>query len=333
MKKVFLLFVLIITTNLFSQQNQPILDMHLHALSASNNGPPPTAICAPMAEMPVHDPSRPWMETFGKWLKDPKCKNPIWGGKTDEEVMNKTIEILKKRIIYGVTSGFLVDAYKEKGGDRIIPSLFFNAAQKDITPEKVKELLLSGKYKVFGEITNQYFGIAPDDPKFEPYVEIAEELDIPIAIHMGPGPPGTPYIPGLGNYRAHLSSPLLLEPLLNKHPKLRIYIMHAGYPMIDDLLALLVTYPQVYVDLGIICYAYPRVAFHSYLKKIVDSGFANRIMFGSDQMNWPETIEVGIEAIETADFLSDNQTRDILYNNAARFLRLSKEEIAKHHAK
>ncbi len=331
MKKIFLLLVLCSASSLFSQQNLPILDMHLHALPASNNGPPPTAICAPMPEMPVHDPSRPWMETFIKWLKNPKCKKPIWGGKTDEEVMNKTIDILKKRNIYGVTSGILVDAYKKKEGDRIIPSLFFNAAQKDITPEKIKELLSSGKFKVFGEITNQYYGIAPSDPKFEPYVKIAEDLDIPIAIHMGPGPPGTPYIPGLSKYRAHLSSPLLLEPILNKHPKLRIYIMHAGYPFIDDLLALMVTYPQVYIDLGIICYAYPKAAFHSYLKKIVDAGFANRIMFGSDQMNWPETIEVGIEAINTANFLSEKQKRDILYNNAARFLRLTKEEIAKHH--
>jgi predicted TIM-barrel fold metal-dependent hydrolase len=30
----------------------------------------------------------------------------------------------------------------------------------------------------------------------------------------------------------------------------------------------------------------------------------------------------GIEAIETADFLTQAQKRDILYNNAARFLRL-----------
>lgn len=108
--------------------------------------------------------------------------------------------------------------------------------------------------------------------------------------------------------------------------------MHAGWPMIDDLLALLWTYPQVYVDVGVICYAIPRSEFHAYLKRIVEAGFGKRVMFGSDQMNWPRTIEVGIEAIETSEFLSKDQKRDILYNNAARFLRLSKEEIAKHHS-
>ena len=109
--------------------------------------------------------------------------------------------------------------------------------------------------------------------------------------------------------------------------------MHAGWPMIDDLLAVLWTYPQVYVDVGVICYVIPRSAFHSYLKQIVEAGFGKRVMFGSDQMNWPGTIKVGIEAIETAEFLSEKQKRDILYNNAARFLRLSEEEIAKHYGK
>jgi uncharacterized protein len=34
----------------------------------------------------------------------------------------------------------------------------------------------------------------------------------------------------------------------------------------------------------------PRDAFHDYLKRLVDAGFASRIMFGSDQMNWPDAI-------------------------------------------
>jgi predicted TIM-barrel fold metal-dependent hydrolase len=45
-------------------------------------------------------------------------------------------------------------------------------------------------------------------------------------------------------------------------------------------------------------------------------------MFGSDQMFWPETIELAIEGVESADFLSEEQKRDIFYNNAVRFFRL-----------
>jgi hypothetical protein len=36
-------------------------------------------------------------------------------------------------------------------------------------------------------------------------------------------------------------------------------------------------------------------------------------MFGSDQMTWPDAIGMAVETIEKADFLSDEQKRDILY--------------------
>jgi predicted TIM-barrel fold metal-dependent hydrolase len=62
------------------------------------------------------------------------------------------------------------------------------------------------------------------------------------------------------------------------------------------------------------------------------SGFGKRLMYGSDQMYWPSAIERSIEAVDSASFLSDQDKQDIFYNNAARFLRLSGEEIEKHHA-
>lgn len=327
-----ILVALLTFGNITAQERTlPIIDMHLHALPAAQNGPPPTGICAPPNEWPAHDPSSPWANVFMETLKNPNCESPIWGGKTDKEVMDKTLDILQKRNIYGVTNGSLVDDYLKNSKDRIIPALQFSFFNKDLTLEKVKTLLSSGKYSVFGEIGIQYNGVSASDSIFEPYAKIAEDLDIQIGIHVGTGPPGAAYLPGLNNYRAKLHSPLVVEELLMRHPKLRIYLMHAGYPMIDDLIAVLWTHPQVYVDVGVICYGIPRPAFHDYLKRIVEAGYGKRIMFGSDQMNWPETIEVGIEAIETADFLTNEQKRDILYNNAARFLRLSEELIAKHH--
>ena len=52
-------------------------------------------------------------------------------------------------------------------------------------------------------------------------------------------------------------------------------------------------------------------------RRLVDAGFGNRILFGSDA-----SLEDGIEAILEADFLTNQQKQDILCNNAARFLRL-----------
>ena len=109
--------------------------------------------------------------------------------------------------------------------------------------------------------------------------------------------------------------------------------MHYGSPLVDEMIAVLYTYPQVYIDIGGNTWPYPPAFFYAQLQKFIDAGFGKRIMFGSDQMRWPDLIERSIAVIENAPFLSEEQKRDILYNNAARFLRLSEEEIARHHGR
>jgi len=139
---------------------------------------------------------------------------------------------------------------------------------------------------VLGEVITQYDGIYPNDSKLDPYLELAVELDIPVGIHVGPGPPGVIYF-GSENYRAKMHSPLTLEEILVKYPNLRLYIMHGGYPMLDDLLAVLYAHPQVHIDVGVIVFSQPKEAFYRWLEAVVDAGFGNRVMFGSDQMVWP----------------------------------------------
>jgi predicted TIM-barrel fold metal-dependent hydrolase len=39
-------------------------------------------------------------------------------------------------------------------------------------------------------------------------------------------------------------------------------------------------------------------------------------------MSRPESIRLAVESIESADFLTPEQKRDIFYNNAVRFFRL-----------
>ena len=48
-------------------------------------------------------------------------------------------------------------------------------------------------------------------------------------------------------------------------------------------------------------------------------------MFGSDQMLWPQRIEDGIEAINSAEFLTEEQKRDIFYNNAVKLFLSNKK--------
>jgi predicted TIM-barrel fold metal-dependent hydrolase len=215
---------------------------------------------------------------------------------------------------------------------RFYPGLGFQLDRDALSPDSLRRLHASGRLAVLAEITNQYAGIAPDDERMEPYWALAEELDLPVGIHIGTGPPGVIYL-GARGYRARLHSALTLEEVLVRHPRLRVYVMHAGFPLLDDMLAVLYAHPQVYVDVGVIVYTQPRAAFYRYLRGIVEAGFGNRVMFGSDQMVWPEAIERSIAVIEAAPFLSEGQKRDIFYHNAARFLRLSPQETGRHHGK
>ncbi len=337
-KLVFATCLLVLAGWAHAADRLPIIDMHLHARHAKQYGDNPMAMCAPFLVMPRSDPQN-GVEAGMVMNIDPPCANPIPAVDTDQQVMRETLAIMERHNIIGMVSGEpeLMRVWRAAAPRRIIPGIDFRLPGtpccRYVEPKAVAQLRglhARGELRVLGEINAQYEGVAATDPRLEPYWALAEELDIPVAIHMGSAAPGTPY--GDNGYRAALGNPLLLEEVLVRHPRLRLYIMHAGYPMADQLRALMFSHPQVYVDLGGIIYTEPRAAFYRFLQEIVDAGYADRIMFGSDQMIWPGIIEPAIRVIEEAPFLTSAQKRDILYNNAARFLRLSPEEIARHHA-
>lgn len=325
---------LIMSAGAAAQTPPPIIDMHLHALPIDFQGPPPQTICAPFSTFPAWDPKTDYREVFAKLGSDPGCTYPVISPTTQDEVMEESLAILEELNIIGVTSGPppLVARWREAAPDRIIPGISFYLGPDAPSAEEIGRMYDDGRLEVFSEVAIQYQGFQPNHPEFSDYLEVAAEKDIPVGIHIGTGPPGSPYL-GFVNYRARMHSPLSLEEPLIEHPGLRVYVMHAGWPMLDDTIALLYTHPNVYLGVGVISYVLPRAEFHRYLRRIVEAGFGNRIMFGSDQMIWPEAIRIAIESIESADFLSEQQKRDILYNNAARFLRLTEEQIAAHHGK
>ena len=75
------------------------------------------------------------------------------------------------------------------------------------------------------------------------------------------------------------------------------------------------------MDVAVINWVLPEAEFHAYLRRLVEAGFSQRIMFGSDNMVWPDSFGLAINRT-SAPFLSDDQKRDIFCRNAARFLRL-----------
>jgi hypothetical protein len=172
----------------------PVIDMHLHANAAASQGPPPLAVCLG-GPWPVWDQRTPWGETFLDWTKKPRCPDPIWSPETDDALRAETAALVKRRNILGVLSGSpaRVARWRQDTPERFLPGLTFQIGPQALSPDDVRALHAKGQLAVLAEVSNQYVGIAADDPAFEPYLALAEALDIPVGIHVGTGPPGAAY--------------------------------------------------------------------------------------------------------------------------------------------
>lgn len=273
-----------------------IIDVHLHAL--------PTGAFPPQADALV----------------------PYERPESAEAVMQQSMDQLRRfNVRKAVTSGppELLAKYKEAAPDRIIRSLWVPIG---LTGEELSAYLDSlsvwyeqGRFEVIGEVLTQYSGVAPNDPVLDKLWSFAERENVPVGIHVGPGVPDTLSGFPTGPFRLQDGDPMAFEEILAEHPDLKVYLMHAGYPQLNDMIAVLNVYPQVYVDLAGIPFILPRAEFERYLKGLVRAGHADRIMFGSDQQIWPQSYEASVEAFENADFLSEEQKQAIFYDNAARF--------------
>lgn len=281
------------------------------------------------------------MHTF-EWNKygDPPPPNLITGNipaaRSNTEAIEAYIaEMDRYNIVLAVGSGQLEMAKKWKAyaPERFLIGIEFprytapvnKRLEQWLDIDELRKLYESDQLQIMGEISAQYAGVAPNDPKLEPYYALAEELNIPVQLHTGFGPPMSPYM-GDPNFRMRYGNPLLLEDVLVKHPKLRIYIAHGGYPNLEDTIALMLMYQQVYMDISAINWLLTPEEFHAYLQRLMEARLGKRIMFGTDQMIWPETVGMSIDAIESATFLTEEQKQDIYFNNAVDFLKLDKSK-------
>ena len=284
----------------------PIIDVHLHANDFDTWN--------------WAQPGQDVGDVFGPVFD--QQKTGILAARSTEDLQQKTLAAMDQyNIVFGIVSGPLAESYRRNRPSRLLasPTLY----EYDVPVNSLRDAFKSGRYQALAEFDPQYAGFAPNAAELDPYFALAEEFDIPIGIHIGLGPPGIAN-DGQSKYRMRLSNALLLEEVLIKHPDLRLYVMHAGWPLLDNMVGLMYAFPQVYVDIAVINWYLPKKEFYSYFERLVDAGFSKRIMFGSDQMVWPDAIGRAIETVESAPFLSETQRRDIMCRNAMTFLRLDK---------
>jgi uncharacterized protein len=297
----------------------PVIDVHVHAMDESFPGGP---MCPNEARFLASDPRT--KEATNGWDQE-DCTPKLYPAAKGEYIKDVAAEMERLNVtavVFGDPKS--VQKWKDAAPGRVIPGTSFSAGMQPgahVPLDELRKDFTQDGFKVMGEIGLQYEGLSPSDPSVDAYFALAEELDIPVAIHMGTGGSGRANV-AMPRFRGSMGNPLLLEELLARHPKLRVQVMHAGYPMIDNMLTLLQANSHVYVDVAGLIWSYPLKEVNRYIQRLVDAGFEDRVMFGTDQLQWPKLMAYSISIIQNADYLTPEQKRDILYNNAARFLRL-----------
>jgi uncharacterized protein len=302
----------------------PVIDVHVHAIDGNFPGVAP--MCPNTSKFIASDP-KDKEAPFG-WVNEPctPALYPSAPGEYMKDVLAEMERLNVTAVVFGDPKS--VQKWKDAAPARIIPGTSFTGGMgtgQHVALDELRKDFTSGGFKVMGEIGLQYEGVSPSDPSVDAYFALAEELDIPVAVHMGTGGSGRANV-AMPKFRGSMGNPLLFEEVLARHPKLRLQVMHAGYPMIEEMLTLLQANSHVYVDVAGLIWSYPLKEVNRYIERLVDAGFEDRVMFGTDQLLWPKLMAYSISIIQNADYLTPQQKRDILYNNAARFLRIDKAQ-------
>jgi hypothetical protein len=176
----------------------------------------------------------------------------------------------------------------------------------------------SGRMTVMGELYYVYAGIAPTDERLEPYWALAEEMDVPVVVHTGRRPRSTLPEGCCEHYNDNYGNPALLEPVLRRHPKLRIVLAHGAGPFLQETVALMKAHPNVYADMSVLNSVPPPSVQARWLRTMRQADLLNRVMFGSDNLPYDRSIK----RLEGDTSLTVHERRGIYCENAARFLRL-----------
>lgn len=158
--------------------------------------------------------------------------------------------------------------------------------------------------------TQEFF---PNDIRFYPIWERAQELGLVVLIHSGTTGVGAGS-PGGGGVKLKYSQPIpYIDDVAADFPELRIIMAHPSWPWQEEQLAILVHKPNVYMDLS----GWSPKYFQPSLVQYANTLIQDKVLFGSD---YPViTPERWLRDFESAGFKDDVREK-ILISNAAGLL-------------
>jgi len=150
----------------------------------------------------------------------------------------------------------------------------------------------------------------PDDPGLVGTFEVCQERGIPIVVHCGPDARGYGW-----------STPQSFVSVMERFPRLPLILAHLGGAAWRDLADVAAAHPQAWFDLSETVHwlGAPNGATARQLAALVELVGVERVLMGSD-FPWYEPADTAAHVDELG--LSDDATRAILGENAARLLSL-----------
>jgi predicted TIM-barrel fold metal-dependent hydrolase len=161
--------------------------------------------------------------------------------------------------------------------------------------------------------------MAPDDRRMDFIYRMSEEYDRIVLIHCGTGPhfkdrPTN----GYGYDVTKISGVKRFEKVIRKYPRLTFVVPHLGFEEMEEFVALLNDYPNLYLDTTMVLSRY----FPHPLRREWLADHADRLIFGTDFPNIPYEWKREKEGLKQWRLGPERESK-IFFENAARLLRIA----------
>lgn len=152
----------------------------------------------------------------------------------------------------------------------------------------------------------------PNDKRVYPIYEKAQELDIPVVVHVGTTPFGD-------KCRLSMANPLLMDDVACDFPNLRIMLTHLGTLFHNEAFMVVEKHPNVFIDTAAYTYEIPQILDINLIKRIG----RHKIIFGTDYPSpFAEELhnmKAFVDVIRGIGLPADIE-RDIFHDNFQRLL-------------
>jgi len=188
-----------------------------------------------------------------------------------------------------------------------------------------EQLIVDNKIHAYGELPPVYYPHGILNKGNKPYLQVCEKHGIPVFIYLGSSSMKVRYNTSPDRRLAD-DDPQRLEGIMKDYPKLKIHLLHSFevYPYMEEIIDLMKKYENIYVSLGSVLWYGPKHKQYAndFLRRTKEEGVIEKVMFGSNQQYWPESIKLSIDFLNTRGFLTVAEKKGIFYDNAAKFLEL-----------